>query len=312
MDQVFPNGDFDAHGIETLYEGWKAGLLSPAQEDMTRLWLVNELDEFDPAEQLIMTTRQRQQPFIDRAVELAHALLGPEFGDALGARFNATYAQLDNVHVGQGSPYSKWGTLRDDVSPKLRAIVASMRKYNQDLRPHHSEYFFTRSVGKLYSDEIVAMWHGYWRQFDCMCCDEGGPCPDNVAYYYGAGRGAPPCADADTRGYGASGSPVPTRRRTGSASATPTASGAPTASRTPPAPVAAATEAAAAAPGGEDALEDNDDSSNSHGQAAPTGLGVADDDDDGAESEDAAGSGADPDVAPGRATVAPSRAPTMS
>lgn len=41
MDQSFPSDDFNAHGIETLHMGWAAGLLTPAQEDMTRLWLIN-------------------------------------------------------------------------------------------------------------------------------------------------------------------------------------------------------------------------------------------------------------------------------
>ena len=53
MDQCFPKDDFNEQGMETLYAGYRANLLSRAQSDMTRLWLLNEIDEFDPAEQLI-------------------------------------------------------------------------------------------------------------------------------------------------------------------------------------------------------------------------------------------------------------------
>lgn len=196
-----------------------ATLLTHA-EGLTRNWLHLPIPR--------STTRQRSAVFADRAVELAMELLSPGMGAALRARYDATYAMLDQVNVTESTrPYSRWGKLRDDVSHAVRAVVGHLKKYNTDLRPHHSVYFFTGNVGRLDKSQILPVWAAYWAEFECMCCGHGGPCPaDEQEYYFpdaeAAHSEAGPCP-AISRHYGRKGSPTPIARVRPSQSAAPNA-----------------------------------------------------------------------------------------
>ena len=183
-DVYFPSRDLVDSSMLRVIGALQHGVLTPFQRDVVLVHACNELDEFHAGEQMVGTSRLRSAAFQAHMVHLfAHPLVGasPAMAARMRSSYDATYARVNASETA----FKRWGTLRHDTPPRLRAAIAALRSHNHvhwgsgnPRGPPHSELPFNAELEAANPPYERAGWDAYWARYEQYCCGEGGgPCP---------------------------------------------------------------------------------------------------------------------------------------